>query len=213
MLLLGIENDVSEKSNLKNRRTTNEALAIASREANRIMLSKIEKEKANELLKAVVLERLPQVEAILSENTWLAEQARTNEYKFLQQACYTNNLELVKLLLNRGFTPNPPLELGGNSPLTVAIAEQAWDIFRALLSKGADPNGDRTLITAINIECEDDSLPYVKLLIEHGCELNRIFEVYGDKDNCFTALDWAKEKPRIAAFIRSKGGSSIMELP
>ncbi len=142
---------------------------------------------------------------------WLDEEV-TSSYKYVQQACYSGNYDLVAQLLQAGFTPNPDLDVGGNSPLTVAIAEANWQISRLLLEHSANPNLDRTLLTAINNPNEGEAQKFVTLLVEHGSDLNRIYDLYGDMNNGSTALDWAKDKPAIAEFIRSKGGLTAEEL-
>ena len=52
---------------------------------------------------------------------------------------------------------------------------------------------------------EEEILAIVKLLVEHGVDVNRVYEIYGDPNNTFTALEWASGRPAIEAYLRSKG--------
>jgi len=52
----------------------------------------------------------------------------------------------------------------------------------------------------------------IKLLVEHGADVNRLYDLYGDKDNQFTALDWAKDSPDIADYLRAHGAKTSAEL-
>jgi hypothetical protein len=93
------------------------------------------------------------------------------------------------------------------TPLINAIGAGKWEMARFLLGCGANPNLSRPFIAAINVEPEESGLKFVKLLAEHGADVNRIFPWYGDDRISFSPLSWAEAsgKTKIAAFLRSKG--------
>lgn len=168
---------------------------------------------AYDLLGAIVDQDLASVKRLVAEHDWLiADRVPESDDTWLQTACRRKNLALVGLMLDLGFNPSPLPGKSGSYPLTVSVTHKLRQITEMLLARGANPNLDRPLIAAINLNPVDDALTYVKLLVEHGCDLNRIYDLYGDMDNGFTALDWAKDKPAIAEFIRSKGGLTANEL-
>ena len=120
--------------------------------------------------------------------------------------------ELLEWMLKNGFSPNPRLKDTETTPLERAIDGKASDIVNELLLNGADPDLGRPLVGSINLEPEEVAFEHVKLLVEHGCDLNRIYDLYGDVDKGFTALDWANGKPKIAEYIRSQGGLTAEEV-
>ena len=129
------------------------------------------------------------------------------------------NLAIVKkkphvltLLLDLGFPLNPTLQGSEGQPLETAINYHDPNAFEELLKRNADPNIGRPIIGAINLNDEDEGLTFVKRLLEHGCNLNRIYDLFGDMDDGFTALDWAKDKPAIAEYLRSKGAMTASEV-
>src|SRR5262249_44595973 len=59
------------------------------------------------------------------------------------------------------------------------------------------------------------ALQFVKLLVEHGADVNRVFPWYDDWNVTFTPLSWAEtnEKTMIAEYLRSKGAVVPSEEP
>ena len=55
------------------------------------------------------------------------------------EAAENSNLEVVRLLLDKGADPNENDSLG-NTALTYAISQEQWDMVTMLLNRGADPN-------------------------------------------------------------------------
>jgi hypothetical protein len=81
-----------------------------------------------------------------------------------------------------------------------------------LLSQGGDPNIGRPIISAINHEDSALALQFVKLLVEHGADVNKPFDSYRRQNMMFTALDWAAGKPEIAAYLKEHGAKPAHEL-
>jgi hypothetical protein len=126
---------------------------------------------------------------------------------WLTDAAGEGQIEMVKMLLDLGADVNRATWKGSRTALSGAIHNGHLDMARLLLSRGADPNLGRPLIGGINVEPEELALEFVKLLVEHGADVNRVFPWFGDWDVTFTPLEWAEtnEKKAIAAYLRSKG--------
>jgi len=115
------------------------------------------------------------------------------------------HFEVAELLLGMGLDINTRGDSDG-TPLGSAVYECSPDYIKFLLERGADPNIGRTLIGALNREPDDeDALAIIKLLVDHGADVNRVYEIYGDPNNTFTALEWAAGRPAVADYLRSKG--------
>ncbi len=127
-------------------------------------------------------------------------------YAFLNEE---SRFEIVKLLAEHGCDVNAYTK-GSLSPLSNAISESCFEIAECLLEHGANPNLERELISALNCHDESLRLPFVKLLVEHGADVNQQFELYDTKSH-FTALDWATD-PEIAEYLKSKGAKTSSEL-
>ncbi|EMI44521.1 ankyrin repeat domain-containing SOCS box protein [Rhodopirellula sp. SWK7] len=137
---------------------------------------------------------------VLSENpNELA--ARPAGLSWLDRAASSDggDLRMVKLLVALGASVDPMDVI--RTPLAYAIPSADVEIIRFLLEQGANPNADRCLIGALNRR--QNSLEIVRLLIQKGAEVNRVYELEGTGKK-FTALDWAKDSDAIA-FLTSVG--------
>jgi len=78
---------------------------------------------------------------------------------------------------------------------------------RYLLSRRADPNLGRALISAINREPEELGLKFVILLVEYGADVNLVFPWFDSEKVTFTPLTWAiaNGKTTIVEFLRAHG--------
>lgn len=113
-------------------------------------------------------------------------------------------ITVVEMLLEMGADLNA-ISIGSTA-LSRAVGNAPPEMVAYLLSRGADPNDvTRPIIGAINREPEQVALRLVQLLVEHGADVNCEYTVFGDKENTFTPLEWAKGKALIADYLRSKG--------
>jgi hypothetical protein len=66
-----------------------------------------------------------------------------------------------------------------------------------------------------NCDSEDLGLEFVRVLVEHGVDINRAHPWFGDKELVFTPLSWALEngKTMIADYLRSHGGRVREAIP
>jgi hypothetical protein len=132
-------------------------------------------------------------------NTWITVPARSGD------------MAMMKLLLDLGFDANALSGKEQSSALSDAVSTDHYELAKFLLDEGADPNLDRPLIAALNNRQSDRRMAFVKLLVENGCDVNRLYDLYGDISKGFTALDWTKD-PEVVAYLRSKGAKKAKEL-
>lgn len=73
----------------------------------------------------------------------------------------------LKILLQRGASPNGVDEIGGQSVLHTAVLRRSATAVRTLLQNGADIAGDHRGLTPLMVAIEMDNLPIVKILLEY----------------------------------------------
>ncbi len=118
----------------------------------------------------------------------------------------TKGAELVcRELIALGADVNA--EGDGAYALERAMESDNLEIASMLLKNGADPNLGRGLLIAVG---KDPDVSYTRLLISHGVEINRKFDIFGEQFK--TAVDWASEKPEVLALLRAAGGLSLVEM-
>jgi len=101
------------------------------------------------------------------------------ESELLLAAVSSNNLKVLKVLLEDGIDINTPV-IGDGTPLIIAVKRENLELVKSLIDLGADVNqaarGDgNPLITAAMV----NNLPIAKLLVENGADVNGI--VPGDE--------------------------------
>ncbi len=80
------------------------------------------------------------------------------------------------------------------------------------IQSGLDVNHDRTVFSAIRNE-KGHAKEILQMMIDHGLELNRVFAMFGDRNNAKTALDYAGgETTDIGKFLRSQGAKTATEV-
>jgi len=136
------------------------------------------------------------------DNTWLKDPA------------VAGHIETVKCLVELGFDINA-IDYPKTSKCTAlwgAVCQGRLEVVSYLLKVGADPNLSRPLIAAINHSDDCIAMRFVQLLVESHIDVNQVFTLYGNADNTFTALDWAKSRPAIAKYLRENGAKTAEEL-
>ena len=125
--------------------------------------------------------------------------------------------EILKWLLDQGLDINWRPEKDETTPLVLAIHRcgryrdpETFATVGYLLSRGANPNLGRPLIAALNCKNETAKMPLLKLLVEHGADVNRLYDIYGDVSNQFSALDLASGE--YANYLRSLGAKTAVDL-
>ena len=97
-----------------------------------------------------------------------------DEYSPLCEACKRGNVDIVRLLLDNGATPN--LDIDREPPLNAAVRFRHIRVVELLLSRGVDVNAGKQgfckYTSALCCACTDDQLDMVKLLLHHGAKIN-----------------------------------------
>ncbi len=99
------------------------------------------------------------------------------EYNVLDIVITNKNLDIFKLLINRGVNYKDIFDEYGNNALSSAVKENQYEIAKILLEKGLDANGvgdlgsDYITIPLI-IAVSQKDLKMVKLLMEFGADPN-----------------------------------------
>lgn len=140
---------------------------------------------------------------------------------WLHSAVSHGRTRLIDYLLDKGFNVNLAVNIEQTTPLDSAVLADAIphrvDMVRTLLARGADPNISRPLIYALNSRrgSEEIGLELVRLLVEGGADVNRVYDIYGEADNTFTALEWADGTGwrSVADYLRSKGAVDRPDRP
>ena len=106
----------------------------------------------------------------------------------LHWAAYNDDVELVKMLLDAGANVKAATREGAITPLFMACTNGDAPMIEALLKAGADAksvksNGTTALMTA----AASGSAEAVKVLIEHGADINAKEAVYGQTALMFAA--------------------------
>jgi len=102
-------------------------------------------------------------------------------YSLLGYTCRTNKPVFTKKLIEMGADIRSGCESDPyiNDNLYIAVYNNAPEIVKMLLEKGADTNGynDETRFTVLSLACVNDNFDIAKLLIEHGANVD------GEGDN------------------------------
>ena len=120
-------------------------------------------------------------------------------------------LEVCKALIDDfGCDPNAGDE--DELPLRLSIVFGFPDVCEFLLSRGADPNLDRDLVSAVNSDVPENALIIAKLLVSHGVDVNKTFAMFGDESNRRSALDFASKGSEVYEYLRSIGAKTAAEI-
>lgn len=136
----------------------------------------------------------------------------------LHDAAKVGSISLAKYFISLGNPINYAVMPEADTALNTAISfsrlqpGQHYELCEYLLSKGADPNIGRPIISAINHENSESALKFVRLLVEHGADVNAVYDSFRDQNKMFTALDWAGAHPNVMEYLKSKGAKPASEI-
>ena len=126
---------------------------------------------------------------------------------WLNRAASLGSVSAIEVLLRAGSD----IEAGADTcasgpPLEFAVDGAHLEAAKYLISKGANPLHERLLIGAIN--AKQNSLDLVRLLVEHGADINREYTWGGDDGSLISAVTWAQLMGRqdVVDYLISKGG-------
>lgn len=95
-------------------------------------------------------------------------------YTFLHIAAENDDIEFAKLLIAKGADVNVKMD-NGNTPLYMATYEgdtEPIEMVELLLKHGADPNSNSKLGTPLLNACKYSYYEVVKVLVDHGADVN-----------------------------------------
>src|SRR5262245_15168608 len=177
-------------------------------------MSKMEKTPGQRMYVAVTEGDVNEVRRILAEHPEELTDYPGVASSWLHYAAREGKPTVIDAFLAAGLDVNWGRRNEGDTPLVDAVSKGELETARYLLSLGANPNLGRGLIGAIN--AKSHSLELVKLLVEHGADVNRWWR-FGDEERgpIFNALSWATDNERedIAQYLRSKGAVMPPEEP
>ena len=163
----------------------------------------------NKLRSAIREGDLSEVEAILrvSEGTVML---RDHADRTLGHLCARyGRATIFRRLLEEGL-PVSAVDREGVAPLEVACRNGEPDFVKLILTAGSDPNVGRPAVSAVNRR-DEHTVPILRLLIEHGLDVNQSFVMFGDESKRRTVLDFAGDGPA-ADFLRTHGAKTQAEL-
>jgi ankyrin repeat protein len=121
----------------------------------------------------------------------------------LSQACYSNNIEMVEFLLDKGAGIDS-LVADGITPISVAAQMKNYDIVKLLTEKGADLNKKlgKKETCLLSVVIMHGNLEVVKYLVKKGADVNQ----YNKK--CFSPVGIASynDKEEILQYLLENGG-------
>lgn len=130
----------------------------------------LEKGARNTMFVAALRHDVPFVRTALHRDPSLANEEDTNHHRPLSAAARSNDVALVRLLLDHGANPNLPEEGAPRGhALWVAVHDRRIEMVRLLLEHGADPNG----------MVESSGTPM--MMAERDQELFELLKQYGGK--------------------------------
>ena len=95
----------------------------------------------------------------------MTDKLKEDEGYIKRDICFTNNLDVIKLLLEEGLDINE-WTICGHTPLHLNVKEGNFEIVKYLLSKGADINkkniyGDNVIDDALEYNEDDEIYNYL----------------------------------------------------
>jgi len=153
------------------------------------------------------------VRALVKKHPWLVRDYKwNNRSAWMCTVGMYGHVAMAKTLLDLGFNIDAVNLPEKSTALSCAIDSEYWDLVCFLLSRGANPNFGRAIVGAINYKDSEKRLKLVILLVEHGADVNQLYDYMGDKNAGFTVLDWTEEKSEVYAYLKSIGARSAKDL-
>lgn len=161
-----------------------------------------------ELAQAIAVNDAERVIKICNSGHRLDEYIRGGPRTRLGSAVSHCSAKLIEAMLDAGFDINILRLPERSTPLSTAIGFDQDEVVELLLRRGADVSIGRPLIGALNPrKTAERRLRYVKLLVSHGVDVNQRYDLFGDPNKQFTALDWTKD-PAVIEYLRSRGAKT-----
>jgi hypothetical protein len=170
----------------------------------------IEAEKL--LSQAIVRSDLDKAKLALASGHHFGDSRGPDSEPWLLRAATKGFVPIISAMLDAGFNINALSLPEKSTALSIAIGFDQDEVVELLLRRGADVSIGRPLIGALNPrKTAERRLRYVELLVEHGVDVNQRYDLFGDPNKQFTALDWTKD-PAVIKYLRSHGAKTLEEL-
>lgn len=153
-------------------------------------------------------------EILAADRSLIRDFVTTEDLKrpWLNLAVKQGEAAVVAVMLDAGYKIDVQLIPTGETPLQTAILHEKDEVVELLIERGANPNLDRSLVSALNWKLAPERrLRYVTLLLKAGADLNRLYDLYGDPGCQLAALDWTDD-PVVIELLRSHGAKTAYEL-
>jgi hypothetical protein len=137
-------------------------------------------------------------------------------HRLMEAIRHSAGIPVLQVLIDSGVNPLELPKRGRQTPLGEAKRLKRIDCFKYLLDLGVDPNAGLddhriTLMGGSEPPPVSMQLEMLKLLVEHGVDINFQFTLFGDKNKLFTALDFATSD-EVKEYLRSVGAKTAAEL-
>ncbi len=126
---------------------------------------------------------------------------------WLVYAVKSSHVAVLKSMLMLGFNVNavgvPPYAT--ETALQNAIGRNCIERVKLLLNAGASPNVQRPVIACLSTRFPPDrQIELLKVLLEYDADLNRLYDLYGNPNDQFSAFDFAPNE-RVRNFLGAAG--------
>ena len=165
-----------------------------------------------ELVLAIFRGQADLCENLCRQNPWIIHHDQTwqtSKPSWLRVPARKGDIATISKLLELGFSVNALNGKEESTALVSAVEGGHYQLAVYLLEQGADPNLSRPMISALSPRKSPEiQLKFARLLLDHGCEINKVYPLYGDIAKGFTALDRASD-PDVIALLRSMGAENV----
>ena len=157
---------------------------------------------------------IPSCVRCIEENPLVLEFSNSFNKSWFHEAARYGYVDMFDFLISKGQDINFAYGVEKMTPLDAALMandlQNKYEVTHELIKRGASANKSRALLTPINTSKgpEDEVIKLVQLLVEEGgADVNRVYDIYGNPDNTFTALEFAEShgRSKIVEYLKSKG--------
>ena len=170
------------------------------------------KEKRLQLSGAIAWGNEARIDELIAAGTeFILEHKTTRGGWFCEAISKKCDISVLEKLLAAGCDVNdfPSKDLSETRPIGTAIQNDRIDVVKWLLDNNANPNLGRPIVGAVNHKKDSKvQLEIVSLLLAAGADINQTFDLYGDKNQRFTVLDWAEMygiSANVIEYLKSNG--------
>lgn len=167
-----------------------------------------------ELVRAIAYDPLDKVRRVLEKYPTLKTELLSSCEPLLCHFVRSPSDEVFEFGLKLGLDLNavglPPYR--GETALETAIDKDNLVRTQRLLELGAAPNVGRPIIGSVSFRKTPElQLALLELLLNHGANINQLFDLFGDHDKSFSVLDWCSNN-QVREFLIERGALPSTEI-